>query len=390
MDEYFHGLGLLLKYNRKQKGLTQAQACEGICSRKTYILIENGNKNVKRESYQLIAERFGINATFYPLDLNDKYLKLCFHVLNFDKDNFKKEIKTIENTLNHSNDCIDREIFEILTQLSAVYLSKIKYENIIWNKYLELLSIYPSPIQSLIKNFYFSHISRTMKIVKMNNEVKKWNILDDSELMKRNSIQFYISNEMYLQAYDRANAMYGYFMRKKYIPAALTCLQFLAMIYYNVQPNHTDDIVNRIHIFFEEYSAIIPEQMIKNVLYQMSIRCILERQYENVVKYLKAIVHKGEKNILINIFYNFAALQLGEIQSVHFARIEKKETMYMYYCFYEYLINKYHYFEKKDDSSYHQMKKSFKVLELNETTWENPFKHIYLEEKIFIRKLHFK
>lgn len=69
MTNEIYLLDEVFKEYRLERGLTPAQAAEGVCDIKTYRALENGKRKPKRGTYQAIAEALGIPLVKYNADI---------------------------------------------------------------------------------------------------------------------------------------------------------------------------------------------------------------------------------------------------------------------------------------------------------------------------------
>ncbi|PGZ92975.1 helix-turn-helix transcriptional regulator [Bacillus sp. AFS029533] len=267
----------IIKYYRKEKGFSQDELCEGICSKSHLSRIESGRVSLSSKILALLSERLGI-------DINEKLNS--YHMI----ENYLEELKNA--LIMHNSNKVD-EIIQKLEQipfisssqyvvrnlliLARYYLWKnnlkqsLKIINSVERKYSENLSEYEKNFLLHIKAIYYLSIYRSTTSVDLRAAVG-------------------ILNQINLKEYKNKEVYYHFALAYHY--AGENLLVYInakkALHYFNATHNYVQSINAQILILIQ-YEK---EQ-------EMSFVKIVEK-YKDLIWNCDSVGASNQKAILLN------------------------------------------------------------------------------------------
>lgn len=328
-------LAVLIKYCRKKNNIKQEEIIKGVCSRKTYSLLENGVE-VDDSYYYKFLEILSLEfdecdeAKIFEIE---NYLKKYAKSFEIDLNGDKKHLNTA-NKLKIGG-CFADIYNKLITELQNYYINKNRsYTNL--NELFLLKEMFCVEVRELLNNIKFSNLVVTEKKEKILNSVNSLSLITDDIFSVINEIKLCLINESYISAFQLCvNQQTGKYIHNLMFQANI--IQFKLSIYSSVQSYHLSMIKDEIELFIKDNKERLPQNFIVNLKYQMGVIHFMNNKYVLAYKELIELpINVRSSSINVACMLNYMNFLNGQKERVEINEINKQP--YLYQKIYNYVL----------------------------------------------------
>lgn len=307
-DETKKQLSLLLKYYRKKANLNQRDFITyngaTICSADTYSKIENCKIIKSNSIYHYLLVQIHAQLTlpaswWQPWSI--QFQQLLELVTHYDINTLAQKCESLLAQLQGKTDIFAVEYRELLQLMVSYYENCSEMTEEQFQKYMELLPIFDSCIQEILKDMLYTYtIHRQRDIKKSSTVFHKLHMAESTSLLNilNRSYQAYYE-ERYLDCFRDSLFLEQQFIKQDNYNRLLDVYDAIVLLYADVQKEHANhEYVEKLFDIVKLHKDQLHPNKYLQSLYQCGMLYYETEQYEKACDYFCELAKQDDYHFL--------------------------------------------------------------------------------------------